>query len=100
MKSWQRRLARINTWTHIGIRIRVSNCNGELLEADSDHLYWTACYSGQVTPCTPACPPFCDRHGWLELIPGQDLPYRYPDDMPVPARLKIEVKPVLLPDPD
>jgi hypothetical protein len=56
---------------------------------------------GAAEPCGPSCRPGCDRHGWLELIPGggdqQWLPserWRWtPAD---PRQLRIEVKPVLL----
>ena len=78
---------------HIGIELRISNINGELVRTDSEHLHWIAKYAGTATTCNLSCLPGCDRHGWLELIPGREMPYAYPDDMPVPARLKIEIRP-------
>ncbi|HEV2244925.1 MAG TPA: hypothetical protein VGR98_28075 [Streptosporangiaceae bacterium] len=78
---------------HIGIELRISNINGELVRTDSDQLYWSTTFH-QCLSCTPACPPNCERHGWYELIPGKMMPYAYPDDTPVPGRLKIEIRPL------
>jgi len=81
---------------HPGIRLRISNISGELVDADSDHLYYSAKF-GNPVPCGPDCLQSCDKHGWLELIPGAgEMTYLYDADMPLPGRLKIEVKPVIL----
>jgi hypothetical protein len=83
---------------HIGIRLRISNLSGELVDATSDHLYLSATY-GERQPCGPSCRPGCDRHGWLELIPGLDPALVYAPSEPRPCHLKIEIKPVILPGP-
>ena len=65
--------------THPGIELRISNLSGELTRADSDQLHYAAIASGGGTD-------------WLELLPGVE----WPDDTPLPARLKIEIRPVTL----
>ena len=81
---------------HPGIRLRISNINGKLVDTDSDHLYLSAKF-GALEPCAPDCLPGCDKHGWLELIPGAgQMEYVYPADNLAPARIKVEIKPVIL----
>jgi hypothetical protein len=46
--------------------------------------------------CDPACLPGCDKHGWLELIPGLEMPYQFGPDEPRPCHLRIEIKSVML----
>jgi hypothetical protein len=67
-----------------GIELRISNLSGELTRADSGQLHHVLKYG---------------QHGvgvggdhWQELLPGLD----WPADTPLPARLKIELRPVTL----
>jgi hypothetical protein len=76
---------------HIGIRLRISIPAGPILDADSDRLHYIAMY-GNREPCRPDCLPGCDRHGWYELIPGREMPFTGAGD------LKVEMRPVILPD--
>lgn len=84
---------------HTGIRLRISNMNGTLLEADSDHLYHSAVYgliTGHSNECGPMCQPGCTTHGWYEIIPGLEMPYTYDPAEPRQCHLRIEIKPVHL----
>lgn len=65
---------------HPGIELRISNLSGELTRADSDQLHASAKYQGG------------GADDWQELLPGVE----WPDDTPLPARLKIELRPVTL----
>jgi hypothetical protein len=69
---------------HPGIELRISNMSGELTRADSDQLHHAARYSGLMDAAGAG--------GWQELLPG----VAWPDDTPLPARLKIELRPVTL----
>lgn len=83
---------RIEPETYPGIRLRISVASGVVVDANSEHLYYSAKYGGPVEPCGPACPPDCDKHGWLDLIAGGDAGTT--DFSTVP--LKIAIKPVRL----
>lgn len=83
---------------HPGIRIRVSVPNGAILDTDSSHLHYSAMFAGPAA-CDIDCLPGCDRHGWLNLVPGS------PADsigVPIPGGeysrvpMKIEIKPIML----
>lgn len=65
---------------HPGIELRISNLSGELMRADSDHLHYAARLIGGGVD------------GWVELLPGE----AWAPDTPLPARLKIEIRPVTL----
>jgi hypothetical protein len=69
---------------HPGIELRISNLSGELVRADSDHLFYSALAAGRM-------------HDWLELIPGLEMPYQFGADEPRSCHLRIEIKPVILP---
>lgn len=70
---------------HPGIELRISNMSGELTRANSDDLHYVAKYG------TPGGgDPGGDN--WQELLPGA----AWPPDTPLPARLKIEIRPVTL----
>jgi hypothetical protein len=83
-----------------GIRLRISTRDGVIVDAGSDHLYYSAKYGGPE-PCTPACLPGCEKHGWLNLVAGGgSLGMLSPvtqEFSQVP--LKIEIRPVRLGDP-
>ena len=66
---------------HPGIELRISNLSGELARATSDHLHYAAKYSQAA-----------GNADWQELLPG----VAWPEDTPLPARLKIEIRPVTL----
>jgi hypothetical protein len=83
------------------ILFRISTPDGVIVQADSEHLYYTAIYGSQGFGCTPACPPGCDRHGWLNLITagGEGFGAQCPAGEFSTVPLRIEVKPLRLPDP-
>lgn len=51
------------------VRLRISTADGPVTDVTSDDLYYIARFA-DVAPCTPACLPGCDKHGWLNLIAG------------------------------
>lgn len=79
-----------------GVRFRISTRDGVIVDADSLHLHVAAKYGkyGGVSSCTPACLPGCDKHGWFNLIAGEDARTVVEEFSTVP--LKIEIKPVKL----
>jgi hypothetical protein len=86
-----------------GVMFRISTPDGVIVETSSQHLYYSAKYAGPE-PCTPACPPGCQKHGWFNLITGRDHEdyARFGPSCPAGefsvVPLKIEVKPVRLAD--
>ncbi len=80
-----------------GIRIRISTRDGVVVDADSEHLYYSAKFGG-APGCDPGCLPGCDKHGWLNLVGGGPVGQQM--GMPCPAGefsavpIKIEIKPI------
>lgn len=75
-----------------GVRFRISTINGVVVDADSGTLYYMAKLGGFDEPCTPACLPDCEKHGWMGLIAGG--PDGGLEFSQVP--LKIEIRPVMV----
>lgn len=77
--------------THPGIQLRILTPDGPLANQDSDALHCIAQF-GRGASCDPACLPSCDKHGWLELFPGENMAWNGSRD------LVIQVRAVDLPD--
>jgi hypothetical protein len=55
--------------TYPGVIFRLSTPSGVVVQATSEHLYYSAKYAG-TSHCNPSCLADCDKHGWLNLISG------------------------------
>jgi hypothetical protein len=64
--------------SYTGIRLRLSIPAGPILDADSDHLYYIARFSGTAPG------------EWYEIIPGREMPFVGAGD------LKVEIMAVTL----